>query len=124
LLLGGLNDTGLYCGGTGDAVEVEIFPKILPDLKVEIAMPSFNVSTAEAFALYDKKKIPPNPFAEVFIDKLRQGRLDFSLIYNVFEELLTSEQSREIKSIALNFIRKGAAAAHMSGSGSAVYKLQ
>jgi 4-diphosphocytidyl-2-C-methyl-D-erythritol kinase len=126
LLVGKLNDTGLYCSGNEKTVRVEIFPKILTEMKAEIAMPSFSISTANAFARYDdiSKEITPNPSADLFIEKLRCGRLDFALIYNVFERLLTPEQAAEIESIRSRFIRNGAITARMSGSGSACFGLK
>ncbi len=92
----------------------------LPDCHIVVCKPSVSVSTAEAYALCDKKKFTHPPFTQEMVKALYQRDMFMitSSLYNDFEVALDLPEVKEIKRIMYKSKARGAL---MTGSGSAVF---
>lgn len=106
---------------TGTGTTLHRLPK-LPTCYVVICKPEVSVSTAEAYALADKRTGTRISYTDLCVRALYNGSVrnvsDF--LHNDFEEVLQLDVINSIKSTMLNSKALGAA---MSGSGSAVFAL-
>lgn len=92
----------------------------MPDCPIVIAKPSEGVSTAEAYARYDRAPAARQPDNAAMARALAGGRLIniAGCFYNVFEESLRLTEVKKIKACMLGYNAVGAA---MSGSGPSVF---
>ncbi len=110
------------CGGT--AVCGGIGEKITPvscrtDYVIGVVKPDFSCSTADAYRAYDSAPIPPKADFAEFTEKLALGAAHwYGGVYNVFERLYADER---ITALTRILRENGAAAAALTGSGSAVF---
>ena len=97
----------------------------LPPCHIVLCKPRFSISTPELFKAWDKKKIRLHPDTKGVMEALEARDLSgvARRMYNVFEEVLSPYQRREIESIKNTLLQKGALGAVMSGSGPTVFGL-
>ncbi len=112
-------------GGTYHATETGTTLKklrSLPKCYIVICKPEISISTAEAYALADKRTGGQYSYTELCIPALYSGSVrnvsDF--LHNDFEEVLSLEEINTVKKIMYKSKALGAA---MSGSGSAVFSI-
>ena len=129
-----LRDAGLsvgadvpYCliGGTarvrGIGEIVEPMPPFLSGYLV-VAKPAIGISTAEAFRRFDRAENLRHPDIAALLSVMEKGQLDALSLFmeNVLEQ---SEQNETVETLRQELLKNGALAAHMTGSGSAVFGL-
>lgn len=104
---------------TGTGTTLSKLPK-LPKCYIVLCKPEVSVSTAEAYALADKRTGARISYTDLCVRALYNGSIrnvsDF--LHNDFEEVLRLDVINKIKSVMLKNKSFGAA---MSGSGSAVF---
>lgn len=104
---------------TGTGTTLHKLPR-LPKCHIVICKPEVSVSTAQAYALADKRTGARVSYTDLCVRALYNGSVrnvsDF--LHNDFEEVLCLDVINEIKSVMLKSKALGAA---MSGSGSAVF---
>ena len=97
----------------------------LPTCRIVLCKPDFGLPTPELFARVDGRDLGCRPDTDGLIAALAAG--DLSAIAaglgNVFERVLTEEESREIRRIRRALLDGGALGAAMSGSGPTVFGL-
>lgn len=119
-----------YCviGGTalaqGRGEQLSPLPS-LPPCHIVLCKPPFSISTPELFKAWDRKKGRLHPDTKGVLEALEKGDLMgiARRMYNVFEEVLSPYQRREIESIKNILLQGGALGAVMSGSGPTVFGL-
>ncbi len=93
-----------------------------PDCTFVVVKPSFCISTPKLFSVLDGRKVSEHPDTAGIIEAL--GSSDLAgisrRVFNVFESALTS-RGREVYTIKDALIDRGADAAAMTGTGSAVF---
>ena len=104
---------------TGTGTTLSKLPK-LPKCFVVICKPEVSVSTAQAYALADKRTGARISYTDLCVRALYNGssRNVSDFLHNDFEEVLSLDVINSIKSVMLKSKACGAA---MSGSGSAVF---
>ncbi len=106
---------------TGTGTTLHKLPK-LPKCHIVICKPEVSVSTAQAYALADKRTGARISYTDLCVRALYNGSIrnisDF--LHNDFEEVLSLDVINSIKSVMLKSKAFGTA---MSGSGSAVFGL-
>ena len=105
------------CTGIGEKMEL-IRP--LKSCYILLAKPNFGVSTAQAYAEFDKHGYRRKPDKKGIVRAIKLGDLKETarLCENVFEQFIDVPQRAEIKSIMR---RNGAVGSCMSGSGPTVF---
>lgn len=94
----------------------------LPKCHIVICKPEVSISTAQAYALADKRNKPPFSYTDLCVNAVYSGSIRnvSDYLHNDFEEVLTLDVINSIKSTMLKNKARGSA---MSGSGSAVFGL-
>lgn len=97
----------------------------LPDCRLVICKPDFDLPTGPMFARLRFNRALPHPGIDAMVSALERGNLEDAarFVGNLFESVLELEERREIEAIKETFLRHGALAAAMSGSGPAVFGL-
>lgn len=97
----------------------------LPDCRFVICKPDFDLPTGPMFARLRLDEALFRPDVDGMVSALEQGDLTAAAkcVGNVFETALEPPQRREIEGIKEILLCRGALAAAMSGSGSAVFGL-
>ena len=97
----------------------------LPPCHIVLCKPRFPISTPELFKAWDRKKSRLHPDTKGVLEALEKQDLSgvARRMYNVFEEVLSPYQRREIESIKNALLQYGALGAVMSGSGPTVFGL-
>ena len=95
----------------------------LPDCAFAICKPDFSIRTPELFARIDARTRSARPDTEGLRAALAAGDLRGVArhVFNVFEDVLSPSQSREITAIKTALLDRGALGAAMTGTGSAVF---
>ncbi len=95
----------------------------LPECRLVICKPDFDLPTGPMFARIRFDGSLPHPDVEGMVAALNRGDLNgmAKRTGNVFETVLELAERREIESIKEILLRRGALAAAMSGSGPAVF---
>ncbi|MDY3014475.1 MAG: 4-(cytidine 5'-diphospho)-2-C-methyl-D-erythritol kinase [Evtepia sp.] len=97
----------------------------LPPCYLVLCKPRFSISTPALFREWDKKKRRLRPDTKGMLEALRTGDLTgvARRMFNVFEDVLSLHQRREIDAIKNALLSEGALGAAMSGSGPTVVGL-
>ncbi len=103
--------------GIGDII-AEIAP--CPSCYFAVVMPNEGISTAKAFARYDKKKVKINIDTVKAINAMQKNNLK-ELCKNMANVLQKCSESKHNNFICERLKKSGALAALMTGSGAAVY---
>ena len=96
----------------------------MPDCPILIIKPRFGISTGAAFARYDSQ-----PYRHAEVEKMIQALQTGSVaqiagaLQNVFEELCSAEEGRQLAAARELLCQNGAAGVLLSGSGSALFGL-
>ena len=95
----------------------------LPDCAFAICKPDFSIRTPELFTRIDARTRSARPDTEGLRAALAAGDLRgvARRVFNVFEDVLSPSQSREISAIKTALLDRGALGAAMTGTGSAVF---
>lgn len=95
----------------------------LPDCRLVICKPDFDLPTGPMFARLRLGGERPRPDVDGMASALRRGDLAgaASRVGNVFETALEPGERREVEGVKEALLRRGALAAAMSGSGPAVF---
>ncbi len=106
---------------TGTGTTLKKLPK-LPKCHIVLCKPEVSISTAEAYALADKRTGARFSYTDLCVNALYSGSIRnvSDYLHNDFEEVLSLDVINSIKSVMLKNKARGAA---MSGSGSAVFGL-
>jgi len=113
-----MGGTAMGRGRGDELIRLEPFPKT----PVVIANPGFQVSTAHA---YESLRLTgERKSANIFVGSMKQnGVSDIEdKLYNIFETVILEEHP-QVRAIKEEFIRSGALAAMMTGSGPTVFAL-
>ena len=97
----------------------------LPDCWLTLCKPAFGLSTPALFGRVRVAELKGRPDHEAMEQALGDGDLTAVArqLANVFEEVLTAEESREIRTIEETLLAHGALGAVMTGSGPTVFGL-
>ena len=97
----------------------------LPDCWLTLCKPAFGLSTPALFGRVRTAELKRRPDHGAMEQALCTGELTAVArqLANVFEEVLTAEESREIRTIEETLLPHGALGAVMTGSGPAVFGL-
>ena len=97
----------------------------LPDCRLVICKPDFDLPTGPMFARLRFDGALPHPDVDGMVSALERGDLEglARRVGNFFETVLEAEERREIETIKETLLHHGALAAAMSGSGPAVFGL-
>lgn len=95
----------------------------LPDCRLVICKPDFDLPTGPMFARLHPGGKRPRPDVDGVASALKRGDLAGAAgrVGNVFESVLEPEERREVDGVKDVLLRRGALAAAMSGSGPAVF---
>ena len=112
------------CEGIGEIVTPIRGKTNFDDFIIDILKPDCGISTKEAFAIFDSAKSNNSPcFDRNYIISVFEngGIKDIAdIMHNDFEEIIIPS-NEDIKKAKAKFIERGAVAAQLSGSGSAVF---
>lgn len=97
----------------------------LPRCWIVLCKPPFGLPTPALFARVDGADLGKRPDIAGMIEALKRGDLVgvASRLGNVFQQVLTAEEGREIAAIRADMMQMGALGAAMSGSGPTVFGL-
>ena len=97
----------------------------LPDCSIVLCKPDFGLPTPALFARVDGADLGSRPDTAALEAALARGDLPAAAgcLGNVFERVLTEEESGDIRAIRESLLRHGALGAAMSGSGPTVFGL-
>ena len=97
----------------------------LPECTIILCKPNFGIPTPTLFARVDGGELTCRPDVNGMTEALRAGDLEgvAARFGNVFEEVLTAEEAREIRAIEETLLSHGALGAVMTGSGPTVFGL-
>lgn len=97
----------------------------LPRCWIVLCKPDFGLPTPELFARVDGADLGERPNISGMAEALERGDLAGAArsLGNVFQQVLTAEESREIAAIQAAMLRLGALGAAMSGSGPTMFGL-
>jgi len=97
----------------------------LPPCGIVVCKPDFGLPTPELFRRVRVDALRRRPDTEAMLRALERGSLSEAAeqLANVFEEVLTEQESREISGIEDSMRRQGAMNAAMTGSGPTVFGL-
>ena len=97
----------------------------LPRCWIVLCKPDFGLPTPELFARVDGADLGERPDISGMAEALERGDLAGAArsLGNVFQQVLTAEESREIAAIQAAMLRLGALGAAMSGSGPTMFGL-
>ena len=97
----------------------------LPRCWIVLCKPDFGLPTPELFARVDGADLGERPDIRGMAEALERGDLAGAArsLGNVFQQVLTAEESREIAAIQAAMLRLGALGAAMSGSGPTMFGL-
>ena len=97
----------------------------LPRCWIVLCKPPFGLPTPALFARVDSADLGKRPDISGMVKALEQGDLRgvACRLGNVFQQVLTAEEGREIAAIQASMIEMGALGAAMSGSGPTVFGL-
>nr|WP_325300028.1 4-(cytidine 5'-diphospho)-2-C-methyl-D-erythritol kinase [uncultured Oscillibacter sp.] len=97
----------------------------LPDCRLVICKPDFDLPTGPMFARLRFDGSAPRPDVDGMLSALERGSLADAArsVGNLFEAVLEPPERREIEAVKETLLRQGALAAAMSGSGPAVFGL-
>ena len=97
----------------------------LPQCWIVLCKPPFGLPTPALFARVDGADLGKRPDIAGMIEALKWGDLAgvASRLGNVFQQVLTAEEGREIAAIQASMMQMGALGAAMSGSGPTVFGL-
>ncbi len=95
----------------------------LPDCRLVICKPDFDLPTGPMFARLRPGGKRPRPDVDGVASALKRGDLAGAAVRvgNVFESVLEPQERREVDGVKDVLLRRGALAAAMSGSGPAVF---
>lgn len=114
-----------FCEGIGEIVTPFIPKANMRDLKIEVIKPECNVSTKEAFGLYKELNSDFNININILEIKniFENGSVKdiIGAMQNDFEAIIAPLCGGEIEKAKAELLRRGAATAQMTGSGSAVF---
>jgi len=111
------------CEGIGEIVTSLYTKTNLRECRIDIIKPEYGISTREAFRQFDSANANMSGFnREDIIDTFKNGGIDdiADIMYNDFEEIIMPV-NEDIKNAKAELISRGAIAAQLSGSGSAVF---
>lgn len=105
--------------------EVLTMLKAAPHLYAAVCKPDFPISTPALFARVDGVTLQNHPDHHAMVRAVGAGDAAelCAQVGNVFEQALEGEQAARIEEVKRALLSRGAAAAAMTGSGSAVYGL-